>query len=71
MWLERVVVDMLAVDEGGLVSTETLLEGAWGEPDVLLGRAGGLSSAPVDKFGGNTEYVCLKMSLQGADVKYN
>ena len=51
------LVGMLAVDEGGFVSTETLFEGAWGEPDVLLGLAGGLSSAPVDKFGGNTEYV--------------
>ena len=46
------LVGILAVVEGGLVSSEPLLEGVWGESDVLLGGASGLHSAPVDKVGG-------------------
>jgi hypothetical protein len=33
------LVGILAVGEGGLVSSETLLEGVWGESDVLIGSA--------------------------------
>ena len=43
---------ILAMGEGGLVSSEPLLEGVSGESEVLLGGASGLHSAPVDKVGG-------------------
>ena len=43
---------MLAMGEGGLMSSEPLLEGVCGESDVLLGGASGLHSALVDKVVG-------------------
>ena len=53
----------LAVDEGGLVSSEPLPEGVWGESDVLLSGASALHSAPVDKDGG------LALPIQQAGLR--
>ena len=51
---EGLLVGMLAMGEGGLLSSEPLLEGVWGESNILLGGASGLHNAPVDKVGGLT-----------------